>query len=204
MERPRVTMLVGLGNPGRAYARTRHNVGFAVVDRLAAERGGAWRRRWGAAARVCELPCAEGRELLLVKPVTFMNRSGDAVGPLARKRGIDPGAVVLVYDDFDLPLGRIRVRAGGSAGGHRGVQSVLDRLGTRDVPRIRVGIGRGARGREAVDHVLSRFEPAERAAAEAAVQTAAEAALCMAEEGVETAMNRFNRAAREQQEQEET
>ncbi len=192
--------LIGLGNPGRAYEGTRHNMGFQVVEALAARGSSTWRRSWRYPVSTCRIRLANGQEAGLVEPRSFMNRSGDAVAPFLRKQGAGARETVLVYDDVDLPLGRVRIRSGGGAGGHRGVGSVLERMGTREVARIRVGVGRARGDRAMVDHVLSRFGPEERAAADAAVATAADAAWCLLNEGVEMAMNRFNRSVQEQRE----
>ncbi len=200
MQKEGITWLVGLGNPGHEYAGTRHNVGFRVVEELARRRGAAWRKSWRCPVRLCRVLMEDGREAVLVKPLLFMNRSGDAVAPLLRKRGVAAESTGLIYDDVDLPLGRIRIRAGGSAGGHRGVQSMIERIGTAGLVRIRVGVGRDT-GREAmVGHVLGRFRPEEKQEAEDVVARAADAAWCMLNEGVETAMNRFNPVKRKQRE----
>jgi len=179
---------VGLGNPGRRYRGTRHNVGFEVVERLA--------RRWGVCfrvqgrAEVAEATFA-GEPVVLAKPLTYMNLSGEAVGELVRRLGLKPGQVLVVYDDMDLPVGTVRVRARGSSGGHRGMASVLEALGTAEVPRVRVGIGRPEE--DAVDHVLSRFSPEERAQVDQAVERAADAVETALGEGIHRAMDRFNR-----------
>ncbi len=179
---------MGLGNPGRRYRGTRHNVGFRVVDLLA--------RRWGVSfraegkAEVAEAQVA-GQRVVLAKPLTYMNLSGEAVSELVRRLGIPPGRVLVVYDDMDLPVGTIRVRARGSAGGHRGMASVLEAVGTPEVARVRVGIGRP--GGDAVDHVLSRFSPEEEPVVAEAVERAADAVETALQEGIERAMDRFNR-----------
>lgn len=179
---------MGLGNPGRRYRGTRHNVGFRVVELLA--------RRWGVSFReegkveVAQARVA-GQVVLLAKPLTYMNLSGEAVAELVRRRGIATDQVLVVYDDMDLPTGTLRVRARGSAGGHRGMASVLEALGTLEVPRVRVGIGRPEA--DAVDHVLSRFSPQEEPVVAEAVERAAEAVETALAEGIERAMDRFNR-----------
>lgn len=183
-------LVVGLGNPGRRYRGTRHNVGFEVVERLA--------RRWGARFRAegkAEVAEAEfaGQPVVLAKPLTYMNVSGEAVQELVHRWDLDPRQVLVVYDDIDLPVGRVRVRARGSSGGHRGMGSVLEALGTREVPRVRVGIGRP--DQDATDHVLSGFEPFERAQVEEALERAADAVEVALREGLHRAMDRFNRKA---------
>lgn len=181
-------LVVGLGNPGRRYRGTRHNVGFRVVELLA--------RRWGVSFReegrveVAQARVA-GQAVLLAKPLIYMNLSGEAVAELVRRRGIATDQVLVVYDDMDLPAGTLRVRARGRAGGHRGMASVLEALGTLEVPRVRVGIGRP--GGDAVDHVLSRFSPEEEPVVAEAVERAAEAVETALAEGIERAMERFNR-----------
>lgn len=180
--------MVGLGNPGRRYRGTRHNVGFRVVELLA--------RRWGVSFQKEEkVEAAQarvaGQTVLLAKPLTYMNLSGQAVAELVRRWGIAPAQVLVVYDDMDLPTGTLRVRARGSAGGHRGMASVLEALGTLEVPRVRVGIGRPEV--DAVDHVLSRFSPEEEPVVAEAVERAAEAVETVLSEGMERAMDRFNR-----------
>lgn len=179
---------MGLGNPGRRYRGTRHNVGFEVVDRLA--------RRWAARFRTegsAEVAHAQfsGQPVALAKPLTYMNLSGEAVAELVRRYGVAPSDVLVVYDDMDLPVGTIRVRARGRPAGHRGMASVVEALGTLEVPRVRVGIGRP--WSDAVDHVLSRFEPEERAAVEEAVERAADAVEAVLRDGIHRAMDRFNR-----------
>ncbi|MDR5710109.1 MAG: aminoacyl-tRNA hydrolase [Armatimonadota bacterium] len=182
-------LVVGLGNPGRRYRGTRHNVGWEVVDRLSA--------RWDVEISREEEEALVGRgevagvEVLLAKPLTYMNRSGEAVRGLVHRYGLRPEEIVVIYDDVDLPVGAIRVRARGSAGGHHGMASVLAALGTREVPRVRIGIGR-PRG-DAAAYVLSRFAPAERPLVEEAVERAADAVETFLREGLEAAMNRFNR-----------
>lgn len=185
-------LIVGLGNPGREYRETRHNVGFMVVDEMARRHQLAWAmapshvpdafvaRRYGPAP------------YLLAKPLTFMNRSGDAVAGLVRYYGIAPADLLVVLDDVDLPFGRLRARARGSAGTHNGLRSVVDRLGTTDFPRLRLGVGRGDRRRDLADHVLATFEPDERAALEAFIARAADAAEMFAADDIGKVMNVYN------------
>jgi PTH1 family peptidyl-tRNA hydrolase len=135
---------------------------------------------------------AEGAELLLAKPQTFMNLSGESVGALLRYYNVAPADLVVVADDADLPAGRVRVRPEGGAGGHRGLLSVIDACGTEAFARVRVGIGRGATGEALIEHVLGRLAPGEEAAVQQAMSVAAEAVLCLVAQGVDAAMNRFN------------
>ena len=186
-QRGEVRLVAGLGNPGRRYAGTRHNVGFAVADAVCAELGGQWSGKSSWQAEVCGLP-----GVILVKPRTYMNRSGAAVAAVARFHRIAPPQVLVVYDDVALPLGRLRLRRSGSAGGHNGMQSVIDHLGSGDVPRLRVGIGSSLPG-AMVDHVLGGFAPAERASAESAVARAGEAILHLFKKGVDETMNIYNK-----------
>jgi peptidyl-tRNA hydrolase, PTH1 family len=181
-------LIVGLGNPGRAYANTRHNVGFQVIDTLAKSHHIKVIRRYCRA--LVGVATISGEEVILAKPQTFMKLPGQAVGEISRKQRIDPSEILVIYDDMDLPPGKLRIRLGGSSGGHKGMRSIIDHLGTKDFPRIRIGIGR--HNGEAVDHVLSRFTRAELQLVRPAIQSAAEAIEVMLEEGIEPAMNRFN------------
>jgi PTH1 family peptidyl-tRNA hydrolase len=185
-------LIVGLGNPGREYRETRHNVGFMVVDEIA--------RRYNLSLAMApsQVPDAfiakrYGPEPLLVaKPLTFMNRSGDAVAALARYYDIVPGDLLIVVDDVDLRFGRLRARARGSAGTHNGLRSIVDRLGTTEFPRLRLGVGRGDARRDLADHVLSTFEAAERSALEEFIIRAADAAEMFAVDGIAKVMNAYN------------
>ncbi|MBP7829949.1 MAG: aminoacyl-tRNA hydrolase [Kiritimatiellae bacterium] len=184
-------IVVGLGNPGRKYAHTRHNVGFDVLDELAAGAGTRFRKKWLLPLQSAEI--AMGRErVLLVKPMTFMNRSGAALRPLVRKHGLAAEDVVVVLDDLDLEAGRLRIRKRGGAGGHKGLQSVLATLGTENFPRVRLGIGPRPVGEDLTGYVLARFGAAERDPVAKAVRQAGEAVRRLVESGVEQAMNQFN------------
>lgn len=182
-------VIAGLGNPGPKYVGTRHNVGFEVVDYLAAGPGcSTFREKFESL--LAEL--REGDEtVLLVKPLTFMNLSGRAVRAVLDFYRLTVEQLLVVCDDFNLPLGKIRLRAKGSHGGQNGLRNVQDCLGTDAYSRLRVGVGRPEHG-EAVDFVLSRFRPGERPVVEEAVATAAQAALVWVRHGIEAAMNRFN------------
>ena len=185
-------MIVGLGNPGREYAHTRHNVGFDVLDELAVRVSAVLKKSWRWPVDVGDAQVG-GRAMLLVKPRTFMNASGPPVAALARKKGIAPGDVLVVYDDVDLPLGQLRLRKKGSAGGHNGLKSVIASFGGDEFPRLRVGVGRPTAGRgDMVDHVLSTFAPDERETMTAALARAADTVQCAAEFGMDRAMNEFN------------
>jgi PTH1 family peptidyl-tRNA hydrolase len=185
----KLKLIVGLGNPGREYARTRHNVGFEVVDALAKRHHVRIIRRMGRAliarARIA------GQDVTLAKPQTFMNLSGQAVAHIARREKIEPSEILVIYDDMDLPLGRIRLRPDGSSGGHKGMRSIIERLGTTEFPRLRIGIG--SADRDAALHVLSRFRRGEREVARKAIRSAADAVEMILSEGIEPAMNLYNR-----------
>jgi PTH1 family peptidyl-tRNA hydrolase len=183
-------MIVGLGNPGSEYARSRHNVGFVVVDAVAKQAGLKFSHRWAHA--LVAVGRVAGRDAALAKPQTFMNLSGDSVRSLLRHAHIGPEAILVVYDDLDLPLGRIRIRERGSSGGHRGVQSIIDRLASDAFPRLRVGIGR-PEPRDAADYVLAGFTPEERPALDDAIARSAAAVEVFLAEGLPAAMNRYNR-----------
>jgi PTH1 family peptidyl-tRNA hydrolase len=181
-------LVVGLGNPGGRYQGTRHNVGFDVVDYLASGPGcGPFRSRFKAA--VAEMN-ENGQTILLVKPETFMNLSGESVRQAVDFYKVGPADLLVVCDDLSLPLGKLRARAKGSAGGHNGLKNIEAHLGTQDYSRLRVGIG--GPGEDVVDHVLSKFKPSERAAAQDAVAEAARAVLLWAAQGIEVCMNRIN------------
>ena len=181
-----IRIIVGLGNPGRDYAETRHNVGFMVLDRLARLFNVEWKND---RARKGEL--AAGPGVLLVKPQTFMNNSGECVGPLMRYFKFHPEQVLVIYDDISFPVGTMRLRAGGSAGGHNGMKSLIAHLGTEKFPRLRVGISEKKK-KNMVGHVLGKFAPDERPLLEEALDKSAEAAYVALKEGVDMAANRFN------------
>jgi PTH1 family peptidyl-tRNA hydrolase len=189
----RTRLIVGLGNPGPEYADTRHNLGFRCVERLAERYGAAWHDRTADLdSLLAAMQPDTDLKVLLVKPQTFMNRSGTAVRALLDRVAMDPGQCLVVYDDMDLPFGMLRVRERGSAGTHNGMRSVVASLGTDAVPRLRIGISQAAAG-GATSHVLSEFSPAERQAADALVARAADAALAWAINGPAVAMNRYNK-----------
>lgn len=182
--------VIGLGNPGRQYAKTRHNVGFDVLDALARSQGLSFRRSWRLRAESCKM-LVLGREILLVKPQGFMNRSGETLVRL-RRRGVATEDMVVVVDDVDLAPGGLRIRERGSAGGHNGLKSIIRELGEDTFPRVRVGVGAKPPGTDLSEHVLGRFCPEEREAVDQAVLSAVDAVRCVLEEGVVSAMNQFN------------
>lgn len=192
-QQPARRMICGLGNPGPGYANTRHNAGCRVADRIASAEGvrrAAWTTVRGL-ARFCTVDI-EGEAVVLVQPLTFMNLSGQAAQLLLRRFRLSPGDLLVVCDDLDLPFGAIRLRAAGSAGGHKGIQSVIDHLKTREFARLRIGIGRPPQGMDAVDHVLGLIHPDLRPQWEEALDRAASAARAWVSLGLETAMNRYN------------
>ncbi|MEO1479864.1 MAG: aminoacyl-tRNA hydrolase [Bacteroidota bacterium] len=188
----RKRLIVGLGNPGPEYEATRHNVGFMVVDHLAETVGVAPLRR-NLAASLADEASHRGRALVVAKPQTYMNRSGEAVRALTRRYGLTPDDLVVVYDDLALPLGAVRLRGKGGAGGHNGIQNIIDTLGTSAFPRIRVGIGSNFGRGQQVRYVLAPFDADEAEARDEAVSFAAKAALSFVRDGLMTAMNRYNR-----------
>jgi len=184
-------LIVGLGNPGERYARTRHNVGFRSVETLA-ERHSLTFRQQQANSQLAE-GIIHGQRVVLVKPQTYMNLSGQAVSALRNWYKIDPAHELLViYDDLDLPFARIRIRERGSAGTHNGMRSIVAQLGTTEFPRLRVGIGQPPGKMDAADYVLSRFTPEEEAVLPDVLARVADAVDVILREGLITAMNRYN------------
>jgi PTH1 family peptidyl-tRNA hydrolase len=185
----RFRLVAGLGNPGRDYERTRHNVGFLVADALARRAGASFAHepKWNA-------DVARAGDVTFMKPMTFMNLSGEAVGDFCRFFKLEPAQALVVIDDIALPLGRLRLRPTGSPGGHNGLESVLVHLGTEQVPRLRVGIGAAAGDAKVslTGHVLGKFSAAEQTALDEAVDRAADAVEFAQANGLEAAMNRFN------------
>ena len=199
MRRPRTgspadLLVVGLGNPGAAYARTRHNVGAEVVERLANRHHG--RLRAGKErARADEVRIGRRRVALAV-PEQWMNDSGDAVRRLARRYGVTPKQVVIVHDELDLATGALRVKAGGGLAGHNGLRSISSHLHSDDFLRVRIGVDKPVSKEHGVDHVLKRFSKRERAEIDVTLEQAADAVEVIAADGVDAAMNRFNGAAK--------
>jgi PTH1 family peptidyl-tRNA hydrolase len=187
---PVAWLIVGLGNPGKKYEETRHNVGFHVVDRLAEKEGLVFdesrTKALIARGRIGSTPVA------LVKPQTFMNLSGEAVGPVARFYKVQAAQVLVIYDDLDLPTAQFRLRPKGGSGGHKGMTSLIQHLGTQDFPRLRIGIGRPPGQMPVEAYVLQNFSPAERTEIEQTYQKAQEAILSLLDQGLSYAMNHFN------------
>ena len=185
-------LIVGLGNPGREYARTRHNAGFMVLDQLAERWKASWAADKKSSARLARTERA-GKRLILCKPETFMNASGEAVGALASFQKIPTSQVLVTVDDADLPFGEIRFRPSGSSGGHHGLESIEQHLGTREYARQRIGIGRDdPAARQISGYVLGQFRPAEQELLEKVLQKACEQIECWLAVGSMQAMNQFN------------
>ena len=186
-----LSLVVGLGNPGRRYERTRHNVGYMVVDALR-ERAGGPGERETAHSLLCRATIGD-REVALAKPLLFMNRSGRAVQALLAKLGEEVGGLLVVADDFHLDFGVLRVRRGGSHGGHNGLRSIIEVLGTPDFARLRIGIGAAPAGEDPADYVLEKFGRDEAARLPDVVSDATDCVTRALNEGLEKAMNRHNR-----------
>jgi PTH1 family peptidyl-tRNA hydrolase len=182
-------LVAGLGNPGREYAATRHNVGWMVVDELASRRAGSWRSKFSA--RLAEVRL-DGLKLGLLKPETYMNDSGRSIGAAVRFFKVDPGALLVVHDDVDLEEGRLQARLGGGLAGHNGLRSIAQALSSQDFLRLRIGVGRPGCGdrRSVADYVLAPFDPV--VDVEQLVDRAADAVESTALEGLETTQQRFN------------
>ena len=182
-----IRLVVGLGNPGSEYSGTRHNVGFEVIDRLAKDWGLTWQhsKSWHAL-------WAKGQNTILVKPTSYMNRSGEPLQSVAHFYKIAPGEILVVLDDMALPLGRVRLRPDGGTAGHNGLESIIVQFGTEEIPRLRIGIGAPPPD-GSVDYVLGRFFEEERSAVEKTIVRAADAVKCAIDNGLLSAMNQFNK-----------
>ncbi len=193
-----IKLIVGLGNPGFLYARNRHNIGFMCVRQLARDHSIRFDRKQGQART--GIGRIGGSHAVLARPQTYMNASGDSVAALARKLDITPDNLIVIHDDLDLPVGKIRLRRGGGSGGHKGIESIVARLGTNDFYRIRVGIGRpdetglSPADKEAavIDYVLANFTDEEKKAIDKAIPEVGQAVTCLISQGLKAAMNRFN------------
>ena len=184
---PQIRLIAGLGNPGPEYAGTRHNIGFMMVDHVAAQFGATWEKsaKWEA------LTSKHG-DILLAKPMSFMNRSGYPLVAIAQFYKIATSEILVVLDDLALPLGRIRIRPSGGTGGHNGLESIIMQFGTEEIPRLRIGIG-AAPAEGSVDYVLGRFFEEERLLVKSAIERGVEAIKCAVDNGVVFAMNTFNK-----------
>ena len=184
-------LIVGFGNPGADYAKTRHNAGFLLVEKLAAQWKANWlnERKFGARVARGE---KNGKKFLLVEPQTFMNLSGDTVGALVKFYQLPLAQLIIAVDDADLPLGEIRLRPGGGSAGHHGIESVTQHIGTREFARLRIGIGRRDGAREITNFVLGKFEAAETSVMEKVLERAASQIECWLDAGLQKAMSQFN------------
>jgi len=183
-------LLVGLGNPEPRYARNRHNLGFRVVDALGAQIGADWARKFDGELGQAVIA---GEKVLLLKPMTFMNRSGDSVAPTARFFKVPPSRVWVAHDELDLDFGRVQLKQGGGTAGHNGLKSIAASLGSKDFGRLRLGIGRPPAGLDPADYVLSDFTKSEEPEVAAEVEVAAAALTALVAEGIQKAMNQHNR-----------
>jgi PTH1 family peptidyl-tRNA hydrolase len=189
---PQIRLVVGLGNPGPEYASTRHNIGFMVADQLAAQFGSIWEKssKWDALSAKCG-------SVLLIKPMSFMNRSGHPLFAVAQFYKIEPQQILVVLDDLALPVGRLRLRARGGSGGHNGLESIIMQFGTEEIPRLRIGIGEAPR-EGSVDYVLNRFVDEEKPLVRSTINCAVEAVKCAIDKGLVSAMNTFNKTETEE------
>ncbi|ELS01005.1 peptidyl-tRNA hydrolase [Xenococcus sp. PCC 7305] len=185
-------LIVGLGNPESRYDQTRHNIGFEAVDSLAKTWGFSWRENKRFQGLVAEGVSPYGSKMRLLKPLTYMNRSGQAVRAVIDWYKIAPDSVLVIYDDMDLPVGRLRIRRSGSAGGHNGMKSIIAHLGKQDFPRLRIGIGKSDGKRQTIGHVLGKFAPEEQKVIEEMLDISVKAVEKSLKEGVEKAMNIYN------------
>jgi PTH1 family peptidyl-tRNA hydrolase len=186
-------LIVGLGNPGADYAKTRHNAGFLLVEKLAAQWKAGWNNERKFVARMAKVDCG-GKKILLCEPQTFMNLSGEAVAAVQQFYQLPLGNILVVVDDADLPLGEIRLRPGGGSGGHHGLESVAQHLGSKAYARLRIGIGRKNEARQITGHVLGKFSADENALLEKVLERAAAQLECWLTAGLQKAMNQFNGA----------
>ena len=184
-------LIVGLGNPGREYEHTRHNAGFDAIDVLAGKLGVDVKEKKHKG--LCGKGMIAGEKVILLKPQTFMNLSGESVRAAADFYKIDAEHMIVLYDDIDLDVGKLRVRAKGSAGGHNGIKNIIAHMGTQEFPRVRIGVGAKPDRMDLADYVLGRFSQVERPVMEDAFEEAAEATIAVVEDGIDAAMNRFNR-----------
>ena len=192
LKNKKVILLVGLGNPGMKYRKTRHNAGFAVVDFLAAENGLIFKKAFLKPYETAVFDKSE-YTIILIKPLTFMNRSGDILHNIFRKTGADASDLVVICDNMDLRPGRIRLKKGGSSAGHNGIKSIIENVGNSDFKRMYVGVGRPAKGGSIVEHVLGEFCPEEQRDYDSAVTEAAGALVRLTEKSVELVMNEINK-----------
>lgn len=182
-------VIVGLGNPGAQYANTPHSVGFEVVDAIAAELGVEWETKKAFSCLMAKGVFA-GVPVLLVKPQTFMNLSGDSVAPVVKYHNATTADLIVVQDDIDIPLGRLRIRKNGSCGGHNGIRNIIERLGSQSFIRLKVGVGKDRSN--VIGHVLGKFDPASRTTVDKVVSASVQAVASILRDGADKAMNVFN------------
>lgn len=182
-------VIVGLGNPGAQYANTPHSVGFEAVDAIASEIGAAWENKKAFSCLMAK-GVLSGVPVLLVKPQTFMNLSGDSVAPVVKYHNATNDDLIVIQDDIDLASGRIRIRKGGSCGGHNGIRNIIERLGSSAFTRVKIGVGKDKSN--VIGHVLGKFDPASRALADQCVSVSVKACSAIVAEGVDKAMNLYN------------
>ena len=185
-------LIVGLGNPEAKYERTRHNIGFEAVDILAKSWQVSWQENRRFQGFFTESRQKNGEKLYLLKPLTYMNRSGQAVRAVKDWYKLSPQSVLVIYDDMDLPVGKIRMRLSGSAGGHNGMKSIISHLGTQNFPRLRVGIGKSNHSQDTISHVLGKFSPTESLVMQEVLQLVVDAVEMSLKQGVEKAMSIYN------------
>jgi len=187
-------LVVGLGNPEPKYDRTRHNIGFVAIDRLATLWGGSWKEQRKFQGLFTEVPAPKsgGGTIKLLKPLTYMNLSGQSIRAVMDWYKLPPESVLIIYDDMDLPFGKLRLRGSGSAGGHNGLKSAIAHLGTDKFPRLRVGIGKADPSRDTISHVLGKFAPEEAGLLTAVLQLVTEAVEVSLKDGLDKAMNVYN------------
>lgn len=182
-------VIVGLGNPGAQYANTPHSVGFEVVDAIAAELGLEWETKKAFSCLMAKGVFA-GMPVLLVKPQTYMNLSGDSVAPVVKYHNATPADLIVVQDDIDIPLGRLRIRKNGSCGGHNGIRNIIERLGSQSFIRLKVGVGKDKSN--VIGHVLGKFDPASRTTVDKVVSASVQAVASILRDGADKAMNVYN------------
>jgi PTH1 family peptidyl-tRNA hydrolase len=185
------TLIIGLGNPEKKYDKTRHNIGFEAIDRLAARWQWSWKENKRFQALIAEGISPQSHRICLLKPLTYMNRSGQAARAAIDWYKFNPEATLVIYDDMDLPLGRIRLRLSGSSGGHNGMKSLIAHLGTQNFPRLRIGIGK-AHQKDTIAHVLGQFAPDEHPLVDRACDLSLKAIECSLKGGIEKAMSLYN------------
>ena len=189
-------IIAGLGNPTREYEGTRHNIGFSVIDKLAEQYNISMTEKKHKA--ICGKGIIEGEKVVLLKPQTYMNLSGESIGEAVNYYKVDPEEdLIVIYDDIDLEPGKLRIRAKGSAGGHNGIKSIINQIGTQNFYRIKVGVGAKPKGWDLADYVLGRFPSEERNLVDEAIREAAKAVEVILDEGIEAAMNRYNAKKKE-------